>query len=306
MMLSLLSSLVLMLGAYELMTSYGSEVVGDWKNRSTLYFFGFTIMWISSGFYFINFLRSLQKIEERRKMAIQNAKLASLGEMASGIAHEINNPLAVISTRAMQLHRQIERGQYEAEAFKESLIKINTTVNRIAKIIRGLKSFSRNEDYASLAPVSLNVIVEQAIEFCSEKFRHQLIILKVDPVPDLLIDCREDQLVQVILNMLNNSFEAVEKLEKRWVQLSFLMSKNQILSIVITDSGLGIPEKIASRIMQPFFTTKEIGKGTGLGLSVSKGIIENHKGKLYLDPTSYHTRFVIEMPARSKLLQKAA
>lgn len=282
-----------------------SEALIDWKKRVTFYIFGFITLWSCSIIYLINFLRSLQELENRRKMAIHTAKLSSLGEMAAGIAHEINNPLAVISTRTMQLRRQIDRNQFEAESFKDSLNKINITVDRIAKIIRGLKSFSRNADNDAFAQTPLPLIVENALELCNERFRHQLVILKVDPIPNVLIDCREAQLVQVILNILSNAYDAVENLKEKWVHLTFHVNKFQVVTVTITDSGQGIPEKVAHKIMQPFFTTKEIGKGTGLGLSISKGIIEDHKGKIFLDQSTPNTTFVLALPFKTHIKEES-
>ncbi len=272
------------------------EILSAWKQRSLFYTIGFLLSWSIGFFYLVSFLKSMQELDDRKKSAIQTAKLTSLGEMASGIAHEINNPLAVISTRATQMRRQIERGQYDPEAFKASLLRINQTVDRIAKIIRGLKSFSRNAEQDAFDAVQLKSIVENTLELCNEKFRHQRVLLKVDTVPEAVLYCREAQLVQVLLNLLSNAYDAVERLEDRWTHVSFSIDQNEILSIMVTDSGEGIPEKIAQDIMQPFFSTKEVGKGTGLGLSISKGIIEDHKGNFYLDQKSKNTRFVIELP----------
>jgi C4-dicarboxylate-specific signal transduction histidine kinase len=275
-----------------------NEVLASWKYRSLFYFFSFLCLWTCGGIYMFRFLKSLYELDERKKHGFQNAKLASLGEMASGIAHEINNPLAVIHSRTLQLKRQIDRNQYDPEAFKENLQKINITVDRIAKIIRGLKSFSRNADEDEFVAVPMSTIIENTLELCSEKFRNRNVLLKVDPIPDITIDCRESQLVQVLLNLLMNGFDAVENLEDRWVHISFKLVKKGAVSILVTDSGTGIPEAIAQNIMQPFYTTKEVGKGTGLGLSISKGIINNHRGEIYLDRKCMQTRFVIDLPIR--------
>lgn len=272
------------------------EILSAWRMRSFFYLIGFIIFWFGGAVYLIRFLKSMQELDEKKKMAIQNAKLASLGEMASGIAHEINNPLAVIQSRTLHLKRQIDRGQYDPDNFKESLQKINMTVDRIAKIIRGLKSFSRNADGDPLTPVSLKTIVENTLELCSEKFRNNQVIFKVDPIPDITIHCREAQIVQVLLNLLNNAFDAVEMKEERWVHLSFNMMRRNHISIIVTDCGDGIPDSVAQNIMQPFFTTKDVGKGTGLGLSISKGIVDSHQGELYLDKKNRNTRFVISLP----------
>lgn len=275
------------------------EIHAFWERRCLFYSIAFLIFWVGGAVYLFRFLKSLHELDERKKMAVQNAKLASLGEMASGIAHEINNPLAVIHTRSLHLKRLIDRNQYDPEVFKENLSKINSTVDRIAKIIRGLKSFSRNAESDAFIPTSLKTIVENSLELCSEKFRHQLVLLKVDPIPDITIDCRESQLVQVLLNLLTNAYDAVEKNEERWVHLSFKVKSLNAVAIIVTDSGHGIPEEVAQNIMQPFYTTKEVGKGTGLGLSISKGIVDDHGGEIYLDRKSINTRFVIDLPIKN-------
>lgn len=272
------------------------ETFAAWKKRCTLYSLIFAFVWIAGIFYLFNFLKSLQELEDSRKIAIQSAKLNSLGEMASGIAHEINNPLTVISSRCSQLKRQIERNQYDPDSFKATLIKINQTVERIAVIIRGLKSFSRNAENDKFINTSLKTIIENTLELCTEKFRHQLVFLHTDTIPDYFLECREAQLVQVLLSLLNNSYDAVVNLEEKWVHISFSLNMSGDVLIIITDSGKGIPRNIAQNIMQPFFTTKEVGKGTGLGLSISKGIIEDHKGTFYLDEKCINTRFIIELP----------
>lgn len=274
------------------------EILASWKMRCFFYLTSFIIFWVGGCLYLFRFLKSLQELDERKKMDVQNAKLTSLGEMASGIAHEINNPLAVILARSSLMRKQIDRNQYDPEVFKENLQKINITVDRIAKIIKGLKSFSRNADQDAFIATPVKTIVENTLELCNEKFRFQLVMLKVDPIPDISIECRESQLVQVLLNLLNNAYDAVEKNGERWVQLSFNMMKTNMITITVTDSGNGIPERIAQNIMQPFYTTKDVGKGTGLGLSISKGIVDDHRGEIYLDRKYQHTRFVINLPIK--------
>ncbi len=284
------------------------EILASWKKRCILYFCGFFFFWIGGTVHLVRFLQSQEELEERRKISVQSAKLVSLGEMASGIAHEINNPLAVISSRTLHLRRQIDRGQYDADAFKDSLSKINQTVDRIAKIIRGLKSFSRNAEGDPFVATPLKSIVENTLELCNEKFRHHHVMLKIDPIPDVTLQCRESQLVQVLLNLLNNAYDAVDGKEERWVHISFNMVKRNHISLMVTDSGHGIPEEVAQNMMHPFYTTKDVGKGTGLGLSISKGIVEGHKGELYLDRKSINTRFIISLPIaqmNSETLQRA-
>jgi signal transduction histidine kinase len=118
------------------------------------------------------------------------------------------------------------------------------------------------------------------------------------------LDCREVQLSQVILNLLNNAFDAISELPNKWVHLESRMNEG-IIEIRVIDSGSGIPEELREKILQPFFTTKEVGQGTGLGLSISKGIIESHGGTLSIDIKSQNTCFVIQIP-QAKTVQVAA
>ena len=271
------------------------EYLKGWFIKSILYFLGLTTLTLIASNFLIKSLTSLSDLEDRRKLAVQNAKLTSLGEMAGGIAHEINNPLMVISGRCNQLIKSLEIDEFDKARFKSSLEKINQTTDRIAKIVKSLKAFSRNNDQDPFVPVSVKEIADHTVEICKEKFRHSSVDLKFESIPDVKINCRESQVVQVLLNLLSNAHDAVEKIDGSWVKLVVLTTPEKVL-IKVIDSGSGISETVAAKIMQPFFTTKEVGKGTGLGLSISKGIIEDHQGLIYLDNKSTNTCFVIEMP----------
>lgn len=236
------------------------------------------------------------ELKEQRTKAEYSAKLASLGEMAGGVAHEINNPLTIIQAIAEELEMQGESGKPNPERVASAARQIETTVNRIAKIIRGLRAFARDADRDPLHSVSLRKIVDDTLAFCQTRFKSHGVELEVGPISgDLSIVCRPVQISQVLLNLLNNAFDAVDPLESKWIRLEVEDRGNRI-ALKVMDNGKGVPEAIRDRIMDPFFTTKEVGKGTGLGLSISKGIIESHSGQFYLDPTSPHTCFVAELP----------
>lgn len=226
---------------------------------------------------------------------VANSKLSSLGEMAGGIAHEINNPLAIISGKVESLQRRIQNGNYEISKILEDLSKIQNTVNRIAKIIVGLRAFSRNAEKDPMVPTKISTIVDDTLELCQEKFRKNGVELRVNCDKVLEVECRASQLAQVLINLLGNAHDAVEKLSEKWVSLN-VVSKDNIIRITVVDSGFGIPSDIVNRMMEPFYTTKEVGKGTGLGLSISKGIIEDHGGSLQYDHTAKNTTFIIEIP----------
>ncbi len=271
------------------------EYLKGWFFKCAVYFASFIMLFVFAMNFLVRSLRALSDLEEQRKLVVQKAKLTSLGEMAGGVAHEINNPLAIISVKIGLLIKAIEKDQYEPEEFKKSLQKIGQTTERIAKIVRSLKTFSRTNEHDPFVPTPLRDIIDQTLEICQEKFKNSPVSLSVENIPDVKINCRESQIVQVLLNLLSNALDAVEKLENKWIEISVKQINEETVVIRITDSGYGIPENVASNIMQPFFTTKDVGKGTGLGLSISKGIIDDHNGKIYLDKESPNTCFVIEM-----------
>lgn len=232
---------------------------------------------------------------------LNSAKLASLGEMAAGVAHEVNNPLAIIHGKCDQLIDRLQQGSLGNEAPDrdlKDLKKIAETSQRIARIVRALLSFSRDFKVGAFAPVNVRSIIEDSLELCRERFKNHGVELRLRIDGDFVIDCQPIQIGQVMLNLLNNAFDAVQGLDERWVEV-FLARQGSAIVIAVTDSGAGIPRETAVKLMQPFFTTKEVGKGTGLGLSISKGIVEQHGGQLLYDQASKNTRFVVEL-AESK------
>lgn len=241
-----------------------------------------------------------EELERQRAITAHSAKMASLGEMASGIAHEINNPLAIIHGRSHMIQQMIRRGTSSEDQLLQGLQVIEHTAMRISKIIRGLRTFSRSGEKDKFQAEDLHILIEQTLDFCRERFRINNVELFEELVPHVLIDCRATQISQVILNLLNNSLDVVAKLPERWVRISVEHSESRV-RIAITDSGPGIPPELRLKIFQPFFTTKQTSGGTGLGLSISLGIIEEHHGLLYVDESAANTRFVIELPKRQTI-----
>jgi PAS domain S-box-containing protein len=244
--------------------------------------------------------------QERREFEaklIASSRLSSLGEMAGGIAHEINNPLAIIHGKVARLQNLGRSGTLSPEILEVELGKINTTVQRIASIIRGLRAFSREGGKDPMAHTPIGDIVRDTLELCRARFTHHDIPLRISAIPDATIECRAVQISQVLMNLLSNAHDAVETLDERWIDVSVTESE-QSIRIAVTDSGPGIPLAIRDRMLQPFFTTKEVGKGTGLGLSICKGIVDDHLGRLEYDTGSPHTRFVVELPKRQAEAKK--
>ena len=249
---------------------------------------------------------SFEEFEQEAKIA-ESAKMASLGEMASSIAHEINNPLTIIYGKARQIQSYMESKNPQAmhEKAQQDALKIITTVDRISRIIKGLRKISRDASSDSMAIISAKDLVEETLSFCQQRFQQSDIEFKVSMKYTGDVYCRQTELSQVILNLLNNSYDAVLNLEEKWVELSVDNIDNTMV-ITITDSGRGISKDVQNKIFQPFFTTKEVGKGTGLGLSISKGIVEAHFGRFYLEERSVNTKFVIEIPLNKEKISNAA
>jgi C4-dicarboxylate-specific signal transduction histidine kinase len=241
-------------------------------------------------------LRAIRQLEKLELQMMQASKMAALGEMASGIAHEVNNPLTAIIGRAGLLIHGSETDRNLPRAIGEHAKAIRSTALRIAAIIRSLRMFAREDEKDPLETVPVRNIINETLDLCRERFRVHGIDLKTPlPRPELLIDCHPVQISQAILNLLNNAYDALEHASAKWVSLDVIEDPT-LIYIQVTDSGPGIPEELRDKILQPFFTTKPRGKGTGLGLSISQRIVEASEGSLYLDRNSPNTRFVICFP----------
>lgn len=240
-----------------------------------------------------------ERLEASRNQMAANAKFAALGEMASGIAHEINNPLAVIHGLAVQMQELVRRDgkKIAVDMVLDSYRDTERMANRIAGIVKGLRTFSRQTAADPMLPADLNSILTETLAMCTPKLRAAGIELELArPKERMGIQCRSSEVSQVILNLFSNAVDAVADAEKRKIRIEVVQQELGVARLVVEDSGHGIRPELADRIFQPFFTTKEVGKGTGLGLSISKSIIEAHGGKLFLDHGSPITRFVVELP----------
>jgi signal transduction histidine kinase len=277
--------------------------LNEWKNRTIIYIVSTVILCSLFIIFLFIFLYSQERFESQRQQAIQASKLSSLGEMAGGIAHEINNPLTIISALATRTKKNLLDKNIPLEKSLENLDKIVGTVDRIARIIRGLRSFSRDSNGDSFIHKKVSEIIEMTLDLCQERMRDNGVSLKLGRIPQVEIECREVQIVQVLVNLLNNSLDAINDLPQKWIEINVVDMKTKV-EISITDSGAGIDPRIIEKMMVPFFTTKEIGKGTGLGLSISKGIIEAHQGKFYYQLNNGHTSFVLELNKHLKIYKR--
>jgi C4-dicarboxylate-specific signal transduction histidine kinase len=159
-----------------------------------------------------------------------------------------------------------------------------------------LRNISRDGAKDAFEPVKVKEIFSNILDLCTERIKARNVKLDIQfPEESVQVTARAIQIEQILLNLLNNSNDAIESLSEKWIKLSAKAYPDRV-QIIITDSGNGIPEAIAQNLMQPFFTTKADGRGTGLGLSISLRIAQEHHGNLYYDSSNPHTSFILELP----------
>ena len=239
-----------------------------------------------------------QKINDQTDILITSAKMAALGEMAGSIAHEINTPIATISLLSGQLEDCLGDEIIDKAELSRMAKTIESMAFRIADIVKGLRSFARDGSRDKKEYVLIKKLLSETLILCSERFKNGNLRVIIGEFPDsLAIQGRQTQLSQVLLNLFNNAYDAVQTLTDKWIKIK-VADTDQWVEIWVTDSGPGISSEVVSKMFQPFFTTKGVGKGTGLGLSISKKIIETHGGTLNVEMESPNTCFRITLPKR--------
>lgn len=236
------------------------------------------------------------KVKEKTQQVVHAARMVALGEMAAGVAHEINNPLTVIMATSKSIDSGLKTNRFTQEEISQRLQKITLMSERINKIVKGLRSFSGHSEKDQMKKVPLDKIINETLVLCQEKLKNDNITFYLVAMPELEIECRSIEISQVLLNLINNASDAIKNLERKWIALEIGVLPEKMLQIKVIDSGKGIEPKIANKIMQPFFTTKDVDRGTGLGLSISSGIIEDHNGRLWLDQEAENTTFIVHVP----------
>jgi PAS domain S-box-containing protein len=235
----------------------------------------------------------ITQMKQAQLMLAESSRLASLGEMASGIAHEINNPLTIILGRLTIAQKKIERND-PPEIVTKELQTIERTVFRISNIINGLKKLARESSFDPMEKFDIVQLINESKELFAQKLTKFNVKFNFSLTTPIFVNAKPLQISQVILNLVNNSIDAIENLPEKWITIDIQKNEGRCLIHVI-DSGKGIPPEIASKVMNPFFTTKDPGRGTGLGLSLSKKMVEDSQGKFFYDATKANTTFTIDL-----------
>jgi PAS domain S-box-containing protein len=237
-----------------------------------------------------------ENLEKERMRSMYAEKMASLGELAAGIAHELGNPAASINAWLDVIELQYERESLDLNMFMQTVPKVRRDAKRMRDIIRGMLTYARDGSRDPFQSEGVKTILQTVVDYCGYKLRKTDVkITLLVPNPYLSLDCRITEISQMLVNFILNACDAVQELEEKWIEISAVEASGQVV-FSITDSGHGIPDEIADKIFQPFFTSKPVGRGTGLGLSIAKSIIENHQGKISLDRSYDRTRFIISLP----------
>lgn len=262
-------------------------------------------------------MENYKKLKEIKSQLIQSEKMASIGTISAGIAHEINNPLSFLLTNSEVLKEYLKTiidyiarleskssDEEEMKSIKKNIDYILTDtpmlmmeslegINRIREIVNGLRTFSRADD-GELKEFDVNVCIESSLRLVSNELKHKCRINK-NLNSTSLIKGSEGQIIQVLTNLLVNSAQAIEDYGVVEVNSSDV---GDSVVITIRDSGKGISKENLDHLFTPFFTTKLAGQGTGLGLSISYGIIQRHKGKIEVESSvGIGTAFHITIPS---------
>ena len=267
---------------------------------------GVVLILIGAYFTTRSMMKELQRMDRKKaasdEVAMQSSKMAALGKMAAGIAHEINNPLAVIGEKAGWMKDLLGMEDLaQSENFQElsdAVTKIEYHVVRAKTVTHRLLGFARRMEPLT-ERVNINTVLDESIDFLENEARYRSIDIQTNYAPNLpLTTTDQSQLQQVFLNIINNAIDAIGKDGEININTRTTKRNNEI-SVEISDNGPGMPKDVLQKIFDPFFTTKEVGKGTGLGLSISYSIIEKLGGRIMVaSEEGQGTTFTIYLPVR--------
>lgn len=234
--------------------------------------------------------------------SIQAAKLATLGEVANGLAHELNSPIMVLKGTAHQIDKGLKQKTLTPERMKHLIDRLKGTTKKVSDSVNNLRIFSRNPSLDQMKDSNLDVIFKSALNICFEKFRFHQIQITISPEDYKIFKVfgKETQLAHALLNLFNNSFDAIINRTEKWIKVEISEDQN-FTYIDVSDSGPLIPKEIMSKIFSPFYTTKLGQNRPGLGLSITQKILEEHNGSIQYKEIDNYNHFIIKLPKSSTL-----
>ncbi len=250
--------------------------------------------------------RREHELREKQEQLVQAGKLATLGELTTGIAHELNNPLNNIGLFIGNAIDLIELGSADTnpEFLLQELSRAMQQVRKATEIITHLRTFGRAAS-VSYEPVAIDQVISSAISLIQEQLRLRQIEVQIQvPDKEVLVIGNAIQLEQVFLNLFTNARDALADMPEKRIEVTCAFNAN-FVDIRVSDTGPGISPEVEQRIFDPFFTTKEVGTGTGLGLSITYSIIQEHRGTIMLESHDVGGAvFLIQLPRMRESLEK--
>ena len=242
--------------------------------------------------------RREHELREKQEQLVQAGKLATLGELTTGVAHELNNPLNNIGLFIGNVIDLIELGEADPQRMLHELHSAMQQVHKATEIISHLRTFGRAAT-VSREPVVINQVIQRAISLVHKQLHLRQIEVQLRfPSEDVIVIGNAIQMEQVFINLLTNARDALADMTQKLITITCTV-KTDVVNIHFCDTGPGIPAGLEQRIFDPFFTTKEVGAGTGLGLSITYGIIKEHQGSIAVESRPGEgALFIIQLPLK--------
>ena len=240
--------------------------------------------------------RREQELRDKQEQLVQAGKLATLGELTTGVAHELNNPLNNIGLFVGNVIDRLRLGEADSESLVDDLEKAMEQVRKATEIISHLRTFGRAAR-VNIEQVDIDDVIERSLLLVQEQLRLRGIEVELELCPDeLLVVANPIQLEQVFINLLTNARDALEDSKRKTIRIASSRDEERI-RITFSDTGPGIPRELQQRIFDPFFTTKEVGTGTGLGLSITYSILKEYGGGISVSSRPGNgATFLVELP----------
>lgn len=242
--------------------------------------------------------------ERKARSLVKHERLVNLSQIVGGVAHEINNPLSIIVGYAENIQDAVNENRANNQSLISDTQKILAAADRASGIIKTLRKIATDGSTSEFEAHSAYEIIHECVRYFKSQLLKADIEIEITPVhKELNLLCQPGELHQAFMNLITNSMEALEDKDEKWIKIKIDETDEQ-LKIHFIDSGNGIPKEIQPQIMQPFFTTKEIGFGAGLGLSLAHSIIESHGGSIELIEDFKNTCFLITLPRLQSATQQ--
>lgn len=295
-----LSNFILFFGISYYKYDHFSDPLINLSNFSSVFYTSLALVIIIAyllAFLFVHLSEELQReVIEQRDLLVESAKFQSLGQMASNLAHDINNPLFTIQGKLHQMRNLLSRDQLDLDRCDQIVESVEATLLKLSQIVKGISTFAREGRGDQMVSIGVAELIESNLALAIDRIKNSGIDLEIQIDPKATIICYSSFISQVILNLINNAIDALESATMKKIEVRAFVEKKWI-HIIVSDTGVGVPKDIEKKIFDPFFTTKTFGKGTGLGLSISKGLVEVHEGELIYERIDNKTNFIVRLPS---------